>query len=108
MCEPYSAFCVGCVGLVVEARQSRHQRDVANWPLSRRRRASRWGIGGILLREWSYRRGHCRSTVSEDMPTKADAPAEEHSNNCTQAAGSQFRGVHSRWLAVCLQAVAPI
>jgi hypothetical protein len=41
------------------------------------------------------------------MPTKADAPAEEDSNNCTQAAGSQFRCVHNRWLAVCLQEVAP-
>jgi len=108
MCEPYSAFCVGCVGLVVEARQNRHQRDIANWPLPRMRRASRWKIGGILLREWSYRRGHSPSTVSEDMPTKADGPGEEHSNKCTQATGSQFRCVHGRWLAVCLQAVAPI
>jgi hypothetical protein len=40
------------------------------------------------------------------MPTKADAPAEEHSNDCTQAAGSQFRCVHSRSLAVCFQTVA--
>ena len=72
------------------------------------RRASRWKIGGILLREWSYRRGHSPSTVSEDMPTKADGPGEEHSNKCTQATGSQFRCVHGRWLAVCLQAVAPI
>jgi hypothetical protein len=41
------------------------------------------------------------------MPAEADARAEEHSDDCTQAAGSQFRSVHRQWLAVALQAMPP-
>ena len=41
-------------------------------------------------------------TVGEVMPADADARAEEDSDNCTEAAGSQFRCVHGRWLGALL------
>jgi len=41
------------------------------------------------------------------MPAGADARAEEHSDNYTQAAGSQFRSVHGQWLAVQSETMSP-
>ena len=44
----------------------------------------------------SCRRGHGPSTavIREIVPAEANARPEEHSDNCTQAAGSQLRPVH--------------
>src|SRR6516162_573080 len=53
-------------------------------------------IGRILLRGESYRGGSGPCTVTEVMPADADARAEEHSDNPTEAAGSQLRCVHGR------------
>ena len=48
------------------------------------------------MRERSCRRGHGFSsgTIPEVMPTEADARSEDHSDNSTQAAGSQLRCIH--------------
>ena len=55
-------------------------------------------MGHVLLRERSCDRGDSPAirAVAEVMPADADARAEENSDNCTQAAGSQFRSVHAR------------
>ena len=48
------------------------------------------------MRERSCRRGHGFSsgTIPDVMPTEADARSEDHSDNSTQAAGSQLRCIH--------------
>ena len=71
-----------------------------------RRGVRRWRTGGILLRGGSCCRGNSAGSIAgvQVMPAVPDARAEEHSDNCTKAAGSQLRSVHGRWLAVRLQA----
>ena len=46
-------------------------------------------------------------TVGEVMPADADARAEEHGNNCTQAAGSHLRCVMVDGLELHSKAVPP-
>jgi hypothetical protein len=65
------------------------------------------------MKDWTHPAGErsCRrdydpltGPVREVMPTDAAARPEEYSDNCTQAAGSQFRCVHDG----CLQQSAPV
>ena len=41
------------------------------------------------------------------MPAETDARAEEHGDNCTEAAGSQLRCIHGRSLTVRLEVMPP-
>ena len=57
--------------------------------------------------ECSRSHGLSSGAVREVIPTDSHARAEQHSDNCTKAAGSQLRSVHGQWLAVQSETMSP-
>ena len=66
-------------------------------------------FGRILLLKGSCHRSYSglSTNIVEVVPAEPDARAEQDGDDRTQAASSQFRSVHHRWLAVALHAVPP-